>query len=250
MIDKNFFTEKIEKDGMCLVNNIFNEREIFEFKKDLELNIKKECEYHSSKDFKDYGMVLFCAKYGGSFLKIFENDNFFLPFEWILGENCILYSNTSTSMPPNSTNYSNRIHIDVPFDFPINYPLRLLSLIILDDFNENNGATWFLPGSHIENVEPTSSYFYENAKRLTAKAGSVLYWNPKIWHAGGQNNTEKWRHAFTIVMTRYFIKQRINYPNILKNEMIDVELSHKAKRRLGYFSYPPNSYDEYYSKTN
>ena len=147
-------------------------------------------------------------------------------------------------MPPKASNYSGRIHIDYPMDFPDDYHLRMLSLILLDDFTENNGATLFMPKSHKLREEPTEKEFYEKSLALKAKAGSVLYWNPKIWHAGGVNKTSNWRHAFTIVMTRNFIRQRLDLPALLG----DVHLTYAAKKRLGYFSYPPKSYDEYYGR--
>lgn len=236
------FVSKYRKEGMVLIKDALSLDLVKELKRELKNATKKEEEYHGSKDYKDYGMVLCCAKYGGNFLKIFENDSIFKPFELILGKDCILYSNTSSSMPPNKSNYSKRIHIDVPKDYPHYYPMRMLSLIILDDFTEENGATWFLPESHKLNTEPAD--FYKNAKRLVAKAGSILYWNPKIWHAGGSNETNEWRDAFTIVMTKPFCKQRMDIPAMLGN----VDLNNKAKKRLGYLNIPPKSYKEYYER--
>ena len=123
----------------------------------------------------------------------------------------------------------------------------MLSLIVLDDFTEENGATWFLPNSQNDSDVPSDEYFFKNAKRLKAEAGDVLYWNPRIWHAGGDNYTDEWRHAFTIVMTRHFVKQRLDIPRMLKNELGDFELTQKGMRRLGYKNIPPTSYKEYYN---
>lgn len=239
---KNSFLDKYNSEGMVLVENILSTNQIKMLKTELKEAILKENKYHGSSDYKDYGMVLLCAKYGGSLLKLFEYDIIFKPFEIVLGNDCIVYSNTSSSMPPNKSNYSKRIHIDSPVDFPNNYPLRMLSLILLDDFTDDNGATWFLPKSHTLNEKPNESFFYENAKRLNAPAGSILYWNPKIWHAGGDNITDKWRDALTIVMTRPFCKQRMNIPDMLG----DVKINDSGKKRLGYFNVPPKSYNEYY----
>ena len=242
-MDKDFL-EKYNTEGMVLINNALPSDIVKELKNELKNAIQKEIEYHGSSNYQDYGMVLCCAKYGGNFLKIFENDSIFQPFEVVLGKDCIMYSNTSSSMPPKKSNYSKRTHIDAPIDYPNNYPLRMLSLILLDDFTNDNGGTWFLPKSHILTEKPNDSLFYNESKRLNAKAGSILYWNPKIWHAGGDNITDQWRDAFTIVMTRSFCKQRIDIPAILG----DVNLNDKAKRRLGYLNVPPKSYKEYYAR--
>lgn len=240
----NNFISTYNEEGMVLVNGALNQDMIKSLKYELKNAINKENEYHGSIDYKDYGMVLCCAKYGGNFLKIFEDDSIFQPFESILGNDCILYSNTSSAMPPNKSNYSKRIHIDAPIDFPNDYPLRMLSLILLDDFTNENGGTWFLPKSHTLNEKPTDSIFYKEGKRLNAKAGSILYWNPKIWHAGGNNLTDEWRDAFTIVMTKPFCKQRMDIPAMLG----DINVNNNAKRRLGYFNIPPKNYKEYYER--
>lgn len=241
---KSNFLHKINEEGMCLVKNIIPPELVSKLKTELSNAIDKECEFHNSSQFEDYGMVLLCAKYGGELLNIFNIDKIFKPFEWVLGENCITYSNTSSSMPPNKTNYSGRIHIDAPIDYPNDYILRLLSLIILDDFTEENGSTWFLPKSHNFKTSPNEDQFYANASRLIAPSGSILYWNPKIWHAGGNNFTSEWRHAFTIVMTRFFCKQRLDIPNILGN----INVSNNALKRLGYLNSVPKSYKEYYER--
>lgn len=245
-MNKDSFKKQMETEGMVLVENVISADLIEALKKELQDAIFKEKQFHGTENYQDYGMVLMCAKYGGELLKIFENDEFFKPFEWVLGEDCIAYSNTSSSMPPNKSNYSKRVHADAPVEYPNEYLLRMLSLVVLDDFSEENGATWFLPRSHNLSETPSDEFFFENAKRLKAKAGSVLYWNPRVWHAGGDNHTENWRHAFTIVMTRKFIKQRLDIPKLLDLELGKFELSDNAMQRLGYKNIPPASYKEYY----
>ena len=238
------FLKIFYQDGMVLIKNLIPCSLIKQFKNEIKIAIQKETEFHGTNKHQDNGMILCCVKYGGNFLKIFENDKLFKPFELILGKDCIIYSNTSSSMPPRKSNYSKRIHIDCPIDYPNNFPLRMQCLILLDDFTDDNGATWFLPNSHLLKVKPEDSFFYNNAKRLNAKAGSVLYLNPKIWHAGGDNNTDLWRDAFTIVMTRPFCKQRMDIPNILGK----VNVNNKAKKRLGYYNTIPKSYKDYYER--
>jgi ectoine hydroxylase-related dioxygenase (phytanoyl-CoA dioxygenase family) len=243
-MDRKLFVDTYYREGVVIVENILDNQTINSLKKEITRAIDKESSYHGTKDFQDYGMILSCMSYRGELLRIFENEKLFAPFEYILGNDAIVYSNTSSSMPPKQDNYSSRIHIDCPVDFPNDYPLRMLSLIVLDDFTNENGATFYLPRSHKMNKAPSKEEFYQKAKIFEAKAGSIIYWNPKIWHAGGTNLTNNWRHALTIVMTRSFMRQRLDIPKLLG----DIHLSDSAKRRLGYFSYPPASYDEYYGR--
>ena len=84
MTDKQFI-DKYNEDGKVLINNIISPYLVKQFKNEIKIAIQKETEFHGSNKYQDYGMVLCCVKYGGSFLKIFENDKLFKPFELILG---------------------------------------------------------------------------------------------------------------------------------------------------------------------
>ena len=80
------FLEKYNEEGMVLLEELLSADLVETLKYELKNAIKKENEYHGSQEYKDYGMVLCCAKYGGNFLKIFENENVFKPFELVLVE--------------------------------------------------------------------------------------------------------------------------------------------------------------------
>ncbi len=238
--------DRFREYGMAIVEDILSEEELVSLRKDLERAMDEECKFQGSTQFQDYGMVLVCAKYGGSLLSLFEKDHLFRPTEDILGSDCIVYANTSSSIPPRSKNYANRIHVDGPEYFP-GYCARISCLFMIDDFTIENGATYFLPKSiHASLDIPAEDFFYKHALRLTGKAGTVVYWDPTIWHAGGVNDTDKWRHALTVVMCRSYMKQRLNFSAMIDKNLVP-SLSPSAKQRLGFFSIPPNSYEEYYA---
>jgi ectoine hydroxylase-related dioxygenase (phytanoyl-CoA dioxygenase family) len=242
---KTDFITAVERDGFYLMENVLDSDFLKRAKDELESAINKETEYHHDALHRDYGMVLLCCLYGGVFFEIFENQKLIEPFHWLMGEGCIVYSQTSTSMPPLSGNYSSRIHVDSARCIP-GYISSFMSLILLDDFTEENGATWFLPCSHNSLSQPSGGVFYAKAKRLIARAGSVLFWNPRVWHAGGSNKTEYWRHALTIVMCRPYMKQRIDIPRALATHDLS-NISDFVKQKLGFMAQVPASYDEYYA---
>jgi ectoine hydroxylase-related dioxygenase (phytanoyl-CoA dioxygenase family) len=243
-VDMNRLQSELQVNGLYLQEKLLQDDLVAQIKLELIGAIAEEDRFHEGKNHKDHGMVLLCAKYGGSFLEIFDLSSLMEPFEYILGEGCIVYANTSTSLPPYSGNFSTRIHVDSPRIIS-NYNTSLMALILLDDFTEENGATWYLPGSHLRQDAPSEEEFYSSASRLIAPSGSVLFWNPRVWHAGGLNKTSAWRHAMTIVMCRPFMKQRINIPKILDRSGVIVG-SEKARQKLGYYSQVPESYEEYY----
>ncbi|MBL4715025.1 phytanoyl-CoA dioxygenase family protein [Sphingobacteriaceae bacterium AH-315-L07] len=243
--NKEDLLSKIHANGFAVIENVLDHEFIVKIKDELNLAIQQEAKYHEDHNYQDYGMVLLCSLYNHSFIKLFDNKRLIEPFNEILGEGCIVYAYTSSSMPPNSKNYSARIHKDCPR--MINgYITNIGATILLDDFTEENGATWFLPNSHQSVEAPTESYFYENADRLVAKAGSVWYFDARLWHAGGKNKTDQWRHALTINMCRPWMKQRVDIPRA----MMDMELgdvSQQALQKLGFHTQVPANYDEYYA---
>ncbi len=246
MFNKEKYLKDIDTLGYAIVENVFPKEFIARASKELEAAMEKEVAYHGTKDYSDYGMVLLCALYGGAFVEVFDYPGLIEPMEAALGEGCILYAYTSSSMPPHKTNYSSRIHVDIPrLRFIDNYMTNFGAFIPLCDINEENGAMHFLPASHKLTEPPSEEYFFKNAKRCVIKAGSVFFFNPRLWHAGGNNNTDKWRHAITMNICRPYMKQRLDIPRAVSH-LDTSKWSEKAKQKLGFYTQTPANYDEYY----
>jgi ectoine hydroxylase-related dioxygenase (phytanoyl-CoA dioxygenase family) len=241
------FAEKIQTQGFAIVPGVLAPDTVGRLKTALERAIAQESEdhrYHGRHALADVSMVLLCALYGSEFVNLFEISSLMEPFEWILGEGCIVYAYTSSSMPPCASNHSTRIHVDCPRLID-GYLTNMGATILLDDFTPENGATWFLPASHTRATAPSAEEFYSSGQRVLAPAGSVFYFNARLWHAGGSNATNAWRHALTINMCRPYMKQRIDIPRALEARGILPE-SPKALQKLGFLSQVPASYNEYY----
>jgi ectoine hydroxylase-related dioxygenase (phytanoyl-CoA dioxygenase family) len=244
-----FDPEKIRHEfatcGSIVIPGVLAPAFIADAKRELQAAVEAEERYHGTRDYKDYGMVLLCSLYRGVFWGLFDNPRLTTPFNTILGEGCIVYAYTSSSMPPNAVNYSGRIHVDCPRIIP-GYVTNVGATILLDDFTEENGATWYLPNSHLQAEPPDEKFFYANARRVIAPAGSVWFFNARTWHAGGANKSPGWRHALTLNMARPWMKQRIDIPRAMAH--LDLTgLSAVARQKLGFDAQVPASYDEYYA---
>jgi len=244
-IDKEAFLSAIGEEGFAVVEKVLDEVFVENLRSELQLAIDKEAAYHGTREYKDYGMLLACPIYGGSFLTLAGNTTLMKPFDWMLGDTSIIYVYTSSSMPPDRGNYSSRIHIDRPHFIP-GYMEAMGCLVLLDDFTADNGATWVLPKSHLLAEPPDEKYFYANAVRIIAPKGSVFYFHLRLWHAGGENKTDKWRHSLGIGMVRGYMKQRIDLPRAMKDADLSA-VSDLALQKLGFFSQPPTSLDEFYA---
>ena len=143
-----------------------------------------------------------------------------------------------------SRSYAHNIHRDVRSYSPV-LPIMLNTLVMLDDFTEENGATWMLSGSHKQGPKPTEKEFAKNAEQAIGKRGSVLMFDSNVWHAGGENKTSQVRRSVTPMYSKPFVKQQFDYPRALGYEN-QIRLSPLMQQIIGYNARTPETLDEWY----
>jgi len=238
--------QELDREGYAVVEGVLAPPTVAQLRSDLEVAIEREAAFHGTTDYVDYGMVLVCSTYARSFVDVLADDGVMRIIDRILGEGSIVYAYTSSSMPPGRSNFSMRIHVDSPRIIP-GYETNYGAMMLLDDFTAENGATWMLPGSHRTREAPTEAHFLAHAKRVIAPAGSVVYLNPRIWHSGGKNETDRWRHSITVNMCRPYMKQRLDIPKMMAASGVDLTgVSERAMQKMGFYAQVPESLDEYY----
>lgn len=162
----------------------------------------------------------------------------------ILGEFWTLYAFTSSSVPPGSSNYGARVHVDSP-RWVKGYPTNVGVIWALDNFTLENGGTRVLPGSHHSEVIPGGSYFEENSVQLECPAGSLIIFNARLVHATGFNNSDQFRHALTMNACRSYMKQRMNWVEMIPMDIVE-KLNCQAKRIIGYDTRVPSSMETFF----
>lgn len=178
------------------------------------------------------------------FMALLEHPSLVEVFDTFLSETSIIYACTTSSMPAGSSNYSGRIHVDSPRIIP-GYFSKIGIILALDDFTIENGATFILPRSQNTEVAPDTEYFFKKAERLILSAGDFAILDPRVWHCGGNNQSTRDRHAFTISGCRSFMRQRFDYPRFMDEKSVS-ELSPTLRRLLGFNVRVPTSLEEYY----
>jgi ectoine hydroxylase-related dioxygenase (phytanoyl-CoA dioxygenase family) len=161
-----------------------------------------------------------------------------------MSESAIVYAYTSSSLPANGSNFSRRIHVDAQSK-SLDYITNLGVLVALDDFTAENGATYFLPGSHLSLDVPDEKHFFAHAVRAYPRAGEAVIFNARTYHYGGENTTGRARHAITLNVCRQWMKQRFDYPAMLTEAQLS-ELGPVGRRFVGMDSRIPRSLEEYY----
>ena len=96
-------------------------------------------------------------------------------------------------------------HYPIPRPHP---PLILNTLIALDPFTVENGATEVVPGSH-RRTGPADPEAETVAVEMPA--GGLLAWEGALWHRGGGNSTpDGYRRSINVNFNLAWLKQREN----------------------------------------
>lgn len=164
-------------------------------------------------------------------------DNYF-------GSKCILNSMSALNNLPNQPNFSAIIHRDLRF-YSGDFPIMINCLIMVDDFTIENGGTYLLPGSHLEEGKPSDEEFFANAIQATGKRGDILIFNANVWHSSAPNHTQNNRRAIPMTLSRSFMKQLLDYPRAIGYDMMD-SFTPELQQLLGYYSRVPASLEEWY----
>jgi ectoine hydroxylase-related dioxygenase (phytanoyl-CoA dioxygenase family) len=162
-----------------------------------------------------------------------------------LSPTAILHLQNGFVLPPavagDESRFQRRFHRDFPRVLN-GFVCSINTLIAVDDFTVENGATVVIPGSHQSHEPPDTAA----AIPAECSAGSVLVFDSTLWHAAGRNATAEDRCAVNHQFTQSFFKQQLDYVRCLGEERIR-RLSPRTQQLLGWYTRVPESLEQYYS---
>jgi len=137
-------------------------------------------------------------------------------------------------------------HRDLPYQhFVSSRPVALNALFCLDPFRLDNGATYVLPASHLQERFPSEAFVASEAIQVTAPAGSFIVLDAMTFHCGGANRSTQPRRAVNHVYAIPHIRQQIGLSAGLVD---DASLTSQQRSLLGLTTEEPRSVDEYLSR--
>ncbi|MEM7286890.1 MAG: phytanoyl-CoA dioxygenase family protein [Actinomycetota bacterium] len=244
-MDLHRHLDEIDEHGFSVVPGVIAEPEIAGLRSAVADALDQDWERFGGLPGKDRSIALELAHYGGPLLALLDNEVIDALFGALLGDRWILYSYTSTAMLPELHQATAEIHTDTARITP-GLVLGALATIALDPFTEENGATFYLPGSHRTHPHrPDENEFREHAVRVCRDAGDAVVFHPRVWHAGGRNTTTDTRFAVTLYGTRSYMRQRFDYPRLMDADMVDA-VPDRVRRILGMNVRVPTSLEEFY----
>ena len=88
-------------------------------------------------------------------------------------------------------------------------------LVMLDDFSKDNGSTFLLPKSHLNEYPSELDKFYDNAIQIEGVKGDIIVWNSNLLHCSAPNKTNKNRRCLPITLSIPSYKSLLDYPTAL-----------------------------------
>lgn len=119
--------------------------------------------------------------------------------------------------------------------------MRYVTVVLLDDFNEKNGCTYYVPKSHLKKQNPKRNKKYK-CKKLIGKAGDVVVFDSCLWHKGGVSSNKDRVSLFTMYGP-WWTKSYYNYEKMLGKLKLK-KLNKNIRKLLHYNSTPPKNAEE------
>ena len=125
-------------------------------------------------------------------------------------------------------------------------PLRpspiYFSVVALDDLTEKNGATFYIPGSHLQYTRPPDRSADLPSKVLEAKAGSIAFFDAALWHKVGEpSDLSRW--AIFNMFGPWWMKPYFRFTEMFSPEQL-ASFPPKIRQLLHYDSTPPKDHTE------
>jgi ectoine hydroxylase-related dioxygenase (phytanoyl-CoA dioxygenase family) len=243
-------TIELREKGFTIIRNLvpINWLDLLSIALDKEFINHRQTQISNNNDIKTDGVALHVLVGDPIFIEFLDylqkKDFFRFLSESFFNSKCIINSFSGLNNLPKLPNFSAVIHRDLRF-YSGEFPIMLNCLLMVDDFTEENGGTYLLPYSHLEESKPSEQAFFSNAIQAVGKKGDMLVFNSNVWHSSAPNETQQSRRAIPITVSRSFMKQLLDYPRAIGYNRLD-DFNLELQQLLGYHSRVPASLDEWY----
>jgi ectoine hydroxylase-related dioxygenase (phytanoyl-CoA dioxygenase family) len=243
-------SQELKEQGYTIIRNQIDEKwlDLLSNEMDKAFQEHRSIQLYNKNDINSGGVALHVLLSSPLFVEFLQTliENGFIQSlqDSFFHSKCILNSLSALNNLPNQPNFSAIVHRDLRF-YSGNFPIMLNCLIMVDNFTIDNGGTYLLPGSHLEERKPTDEEFFANAYQATGKRGDILIFNANVWHSSAPNTTQDNRRAIPFTISKSFMKQLLDYPRALGYDKIN-SFTYEMQQFLGYHSRVPSSLNEWY----
>jgi len=232
--------ESIRIKGYSVIENVYTPQELDLWRKKIDSVYDIQEREFGKKALIDIQELDLCRApllYDTEFIAMASHPHILSVIREILGDWFILNLQNAIINRPNKAHHQSSWHRDLPHqNFVISRPLAINALFAIDEFSEETGATQLLPFSHKSELFPSEEYIKNNSIIASIPAGSVIVFDPMLFHRAGFNHSTLTRRAVNHLYTTPIIKQQYDFSRAINTK---VKLQPMISRLLGMDSQVP-----------
>lgn len=239
--DINQLRYDLYKWGYCLIEDGLSEKQCEHMRRRLEEQAEAERIAGISYELPSIQMVWTLINKGECFVKCIEHDPDAVQagpvieqiMDETLGRGWYCYSFVAAIAFPGCQPQG--LHQDQaaihPFQ-PVEAPVLIQTMYIMQDVDEVNGGTLVIPGSHRLLSEIGSGTALPPAINIEASAGAVMLFDGRLLHGTGVNRSNRWRYVASQPNVKPWLRQQENLMLAVKPEVLE-KASPKLLQRIG-----------------
>ncbi len=238
-MDLTTHKERLQRDGFCIVENVLSREEAGRTRERLwqaaRENERRGQALHLPIDRNDRNVRVFgLLERDAAFRDLIRHPVAIDLVTSLLGRNFLISNFTANIALPGSQ--SMKMHSDQGIVVPEPWlqPWSINVIWCLTDVHEKNGATRYLPGSHLITRQAELPESAETMmKPFEAPVGAAIAMDGRLWHTSGANVTADEERAMAFgYYSAGFIRPQVNWNAALSPETIS-GLSPEMMRWLG-----------------
>ncbi len=227
----------LQRDGFVVLERLFDDEQVARIREDLRERFSPHTgrnAFEGARTQRLYAVIaktLVCNP-------LVEHPLILGLLDRILAPNYLLSQLQAINILPGEAAQS--LHYDDAF-YPIarpRPPYGAATVIAIDDFTSDNGATVVIPGSHLWDGHPPTEAERACARPVVMPKGSVVFFLGTLWHGGGANRSSAARLAVTAQYCAPWARQQENFSLSIPRATAK-QCSEHIQRMLGYSIHPP-----------
>ena len=217
---------RLQSEGWCVVEDIIPENEVAAVRASVEATVRA---HRHPRSPKHVGFLPGLINYDQSFAPYLADKRLMRLITALLGRPVRI--SFTTALINYSGNERGGWHADWPFNqrnaghIPAPYPnlvMHITTLWMLTPFTDENGGTLVVPGSHHLDNNPTGDNGYDPMQphpdevQAVGRAGSVLVFDSRLWHAVAPSTADEGRVALAIRYAPWWLDLKVLMPGAVE----------------------------------
>ncbi|WP_277588791.1 phytanoyl-CoA dioxygenase family protein [Pseudomonas chlororaphis] len=227
---------RLQRDGFVVLERLFDEQQVSRMREDL---LGRFCQtgrnsFEGARTQRLYAVIAKTRVCDG----LVEHPLILGLLDRLLAPNYLLSQLQAINILPGEC--AQHLHYDDAF-YPMARPrpaYGAATIMALDDFTGDNGATVVIPGSHLWDGRLPTAAEQAAVLPVVMPKGSVVFFLGTLWHGGGANRSGASRLALTAQYCEPWARQQENF--ILSTPRhVARQCSEHIQRMLGYSIHAP-----------